>query len=85
MNKAKVLAALEGLKTYLKYGTDKQPKWLDKFCIGMRNDGSYDISICIPSHDTVNQSVKDLVPVEIDGVYIFWRIVTKSTYVPLVK
>lgn len=66
----------EALKKLFKFGTKNKPAWFGNVSVGMQQDGSYDLSICIPSWSAITDKDREDIPDEINGVHIGMRVVT---------
>lgn len=69
------------LKKEYKFGTKACPDWFKNTSICMEQDGSYNVSINIPSWSSMTEEEKNKFFEPFEGIRIRLRIVTPSTYI----
>lgn len=70
-------AVSQKLKEQFDFGKKKQPEWFSNTSIGLEQDGSYRVDICIPSHNSIDDETRATVPYTIDGICVGFRVVTE--------
>lgn len=73
LEQAKAIA--EKLKIKYKFGKPSCPKWFGNSCVHMEQDGSYGVSICIPSWNSMTQEDRDELYDPYEGLHIGLRVV----------
>ena len=68
------------LKQMFNFDNYNRPSWFTAIRLGIDYDGGYNISICIPSHDSIPENVRLAIPKIINGMYINFTVVTPSSY-----
>ena len=68
------------LKAKYKFGQVECPKWFVSVCNPMEQDGSFGVSICIPSWNAVPQADADVFFEPFEGIHISMRVVTPPNH-----
>ena len=81
LERAKEVA--ESLRKKYKHGKPGSPKWFGNSCVHMEQDGSYGVSICIPSWNSMTQEDRDELYDPYEGMHIGLRVVIPAKpYIP---
>lgn len=66
----------EKLKKKYNFGKPSCPEWFKNTCTPMEQDGSFGVSICIPSWKSISQDEQNVFFELFEGIHITLRIVT---------
>lgn len=75
------LKVAENIKKQFNFGTEKCPEWFISVSIGMEQDKTYRVDICVPSQSSVDEEVKNGISNGSKKVAIGFRSITKDSYV----